>query len=400
MVQANMVTRITQFSQALDVGRRYLTDGPTPSQFAAILKNVDAGDVAAIVEIAEEMEAKDSHLQAVVSRRRESLTALEWSVVPDPVAKDQAAAKVEADYVDRSLRRLESFPRTLEHYATAIGPGIAVSENVWFRGRLVDTVDVPGHRLSGDILDETNDFYMLTDDDMVRGIPLRGAKFVVHVPDNRAGFPMRVSLTRAQAQLWLIKHYAIADWSAFSEVYGQPVRVAKYSGEISPKERKQMEVMLKNMGTDLWAMFSDNIDVTFLEAARNNQPFQGMVEWIERKQSILYLGQTLTTEQGGVGSLALGKVHEGVKAAIALSDIQKEKRTVEGQIIKPMLRFRFPNSTVPRALWQRNIAETRNIEADASWLAKFQFMKESQRPVDDEFVYDKLGIPLPKNRSV
>jgi phage gp29-like protein len=222
-----------RWSQRLDSWRRYLTDDPTPSQFSALLKQVDDGDLAAMVELNEEMEGKDAHLQNVAARRREALTALDWTITPDTSAVDQAKAKKAAEFCDQQLLALKSFPETLEHLADAIGPGIAVTELMWHRGRIADTNDVPGHRLLGDIFDQRPGVWIETEDEPVTGIKARPLKYIVHTPNSRAGFPLRVTPTRANAYLWLIKHYCISDWTSFTETYGQPVRVATYEGDLS-----------------------------------------------------------------------------------------------------------------------------------------------------------------------
>lgn len=387
--------RIVRHSTQLDSARRYLTDAPTPTKFAATLKSVDDGDLAAIVELAEEMEAKDSHLQNVAARRREALTALEWEIIPDAVAPDQKAAQEAAGFAREQLDGLQAWPEALEHLAEAIGPGISVLELVWWRGRLVDTIEVPGHRLIGSMSNEQGVF-ILTEEDQSQGVKATKPKFVIYTPNNRAGFPLRVSITRAQAYLFIIKHFSLASWVSFAEVYGQPVRVAKFSPEATPDEQSTVQTMLENMGQDMWAMFSEAVDIQFLEAARTNQPFEGLVDWVERKQSILYLGQTLTTEQGGVGSLALGRVHENVRASITLSDIAKERRAIRRCILTPMIRFRWPNVDMPVPHFQRRVIEEKSLDADRVELEKLRFMRELNLPVDQAIIYERLGYPMPE----
>ncbi len=386
--------RVVRHSTQLDTVRRYLTDAPTPTKFAATLKSVDDGDLAAIVELAEEMEGKDAHLQNVAARRRESLTALEWDIVPDTADPDSKAGEEAAQFAREQLDGLKSWPEALEHLALAIGPGISLLELVWWKGRLVDTIEVPGHRLTGSISNEAGVF-VLTDDDQSQGVKATKPKFVVYTPNARAGFPVRVSITRAQAYLFVIKHFSLASWVSFAEVYGQPIRVARFSSEATPEEQSKVQAMLENMGQDMWAMFSDAVDLEFKEAARGNQPFEGLVDWVERKQSILYLGQTLTTEQGSVGSLALGRVHENVRASITLSDIAKERRAIRRSILTPMTRFRWPNRAMPVPHFQRRVAEPLTLEEDTLTLEKMRYLDERNLALDDATRYELLKMPMP-----
>lgn len=387
--------RITRFSSTLDTWRRYLTDSPSPSNIARILRDVDAGDVAAMVELNEEIEAKDAHLQGVASRRREAVTALDWEIVPDTTTQDTKAATETAEYAQRRLENLASWPTTLEHLETAIGPGVAVSEMIWQEGELDQTIDVPGHRLDSNPT-EGSDIRVITDDHLVDGIKAYSPGFIVHLPNMRAGFPLRVTITRANAYLWVLKHFVIADWSSFSETYGQPIRVGTYEEGVATGDREQVEDMLKHMAADCWALFPQGVKVELLEAARANQPYEAMVDWIERKQSILWLGQTLTTEQGAIGSLALGQVHDNVRASITLSDLKAEARMIREQVLRPMIRFRWPGKDMPVPHFKRAIVEETNIEADRLMLEKLRYMQETGRSVDDDWVYESLGIPQPK----
>ena len=389
--------RIFRRSQYLDNNWRYLTDLPSVEKFAGYLKSADDGDIGAMVELNDEMEAKDAHLQAMASRRREALTALDWEIVPDEKTPDKNTAKAAADFVQEEFDRVRGWPGSLEHLAFAIGPGISAVELVWNRGRLVETVDVPGHRLQGSFYGHAG-VYLATDDSL-DGVLMMSPKFVIHTPDSRAGYPLRVTITRAQAVLWVFKHFALTDWGAFNEIFGQPVRLGKYEDGTQDSVKTEVRTMMENMGTDLWAVLPKSVEVQFLEAARATQPYSAMIDWLESRQTILYLGQTLTTEQGSIGSLALGKVHENVRASITLSDIQKEARTIENQVIRPMIRFRWPNQPVPMPHFKRKIIEARNLDADRLEMDRIRLARELGLIIDEDVLYDRLGLPQPKQQQ-
>ncbi|KKM98964.1 hypothetical protein LCGC14_1152670 [marine sediment metagenome] len=390
---------LVKFSPMHDSSRRYLTDAPTPERFASLLKDVDDGDIAAIVEMNEEMEAKDAHLQGVANTRRNALTALEWSIEPDTADKDSEGAGEAADYVTETFADIRSWPDTLQHLASAIGPGIALTELIWEKSRLVHTTDVPGHRLIGDTF-VSQQVNVLTDDEPVDGIPTDGfAKFVVHTPNSRAGFPMRVTITRAQAYCFIIKHFGIADWAAWSEMFGMPWRIAKFTGEATPGEKTEVQSMLENMGSDGWAMFSDAVEIQLLKGDAGTPPYSDLVDWVEKKQSILYLGQTLSTDVGPVGSFAAAKVHDNVRVDILIADIQDEKQMVREQIIRPMVEMRWPNGKRPLPHFVRRVIEAKNLDEERLNIEKLKFMAERGLRVDANVIYEMLGIPRPKDLS-
>lgn len=355
---------LVSFDKTLDMHRRYLTDSPTPARFAALMKQVDQGDIAAMVELADEMESKDSHLQGVANTRRLAITSLDWVVSPDTSSENTELATEAAKFVTSEFMRIRTrnglvgINALLEHMSLAIGPNIAVSEIIWKDGRILGFVPVPGHRLQQDsegriYIEQSMDKIYV--DDFTN-------KFIVHIPNPRAGMPFRVTLTRAQAWCYVIKHYVIADWASYSEIFGMPWRVAKVADGGSVEEVTQVRNMLKNMGPEGWAIFDADVDVTLLESSRGTQPYSQLLDWIEKKQSILYLGQTLTTELGNTGSFAAAKVHDNVRADLLMSDVKIEARMVRESIIRPMIEYRYPGVDMPVPQFKRVIltAETTN----------------------------------------
>ena len=395
--------RVVKHSVVLDDTRRYLTDSPDPAKMAAIMRAVDDGDIAAMVELNEEMEGKDAHLQGVANTRRLGLTALPWSIAaPSDLPDDQQDAAMEAaEFVMDAIDAIPSWdasvdqrPSILAHLSTAIGPGIAVVELVWSRGRLIHLEPVPGHRLTGDLFGG-HGVYVQTDDAIVQGLRARSPKFLVFTPSARAGAPLAVTITRAQGYLWLIKHFSIADWSAFAEVYGMPLRIGTIAGDAPAGAKDDAISMLKNMGTDTFGVFPEGVEIQLLEAARANQPFEGQVDWVERKQSILYLGQTTTTEPGPVGSLALGRVHDTVRASLTLSDIRNEAQAIQQQIFRWIVRNRWPGQNVPVPIFVRTVSTESKLDEDRLMLQKLAYLDSRALPVDDAWRYEALGVPQP-----
>jgi len=387
--------RYHRYSPMLDSFRRYLTDAPTPEKLATILKNIDEGDIAAICEVSQEIEAKDLYIQNLAARRREAVTALDWEIVADTTRKEDDEAQEAAEYCERVLRNLSTWPNTLKHLSTAIGPGVAVSELLWARGELVETVDVLGDRLDCDLY-ESPAICVITDDARISGIKTYSPGFIVHLPDARAGFPFRVTLTRATIYLWLLKHFAIADWSAFSEAFGQPTPYANYDETVDKAGREVTVDMLKNMGGGSWGAFPQGVTLSLLQASATNQPFEAMMTWIEKSLSVGWLGQTLTTEPGSVGSLALGRVHENVRASITLSDIHNEAETVRGQVLRPMVRIRWPQQNRPVPHFKRQVVEDQDLDNRRLRLDELRFAREVGLPLDRIWLHEELRIPVPK----
>jgi phage gp29-like protein len=301
-----------KWNQTLDSYRRYLTDSPTPQSFAATLRTIDSGDIAALLELDQEMQSKDTHLQAVANTRRQALAALDWKIEPAEHAADQTLALEAAAYCSEQLRGIETWEETLGHLTGAIGPNVAVAELVWDMAELVRTVDVPGHRLTGDPFAGPGLF--IETDSSSDNILVRPGKFIEYHPQRWAGFPYRVTRTHATVFPYLMIHFSRSDWMAFSELYGTPRRWAEYADSVSADTRSDVNDMLEEGSTDLSALLPAGVSLEHFQASGSGETYQNQLAWAEKKMSILYLGQTLTTDSGTHGSYAIARVHENVRA--------------------------------------------------------------------------------------
>lgn len=115
---------------------------------------------------------------------------------------------------------------------------------------------------------------------------------------------------------------------------------------------------------------------------------------------ILYLGQTLTTDVGSVGSFAAAKVHDNVKASILLSDMNQEARMIREGFLRQLVDCRWPGKKVPVPFWKRRVIEERNLDAKRVAMEKIAKMKEWNLRVDDDVIYEQLGLPMPIQTEV
>jgi phage gp29-like protein len=351
-----------------DAVRDYPATGLTPRRLTTILRAADAGDVTRAMELFEEMEEKDAHLFAVANKRRLALTGLPWSVVSAAEVEagvDRAAADAAADYCRAVLTRLEGFEDVLQHLALALGRNIAVAELVWTQGpdglTLEDIVPVEFTRMT---FDATGCLRLLTADDDRDGVALPPHKFVVHAPHAVSGHAMRGGLLRATALVFLAKNLALKDWMIGAELFGMPVRVARYDASVTPEEKEEMLHMLESLGSNAAGVFSKAIELQFLEAGQGKAPppYGQLCEFLNREMSKAWLGQTLTTETPGLGgSFGATRIHEEVRKDLRSDDLRKEARTLRRDLLAPLARLRFgPNAPVP--YFRRQVEGPRNLD--------------------------------------
>ena len=392
------------YPRAEDSLRDYPSAGLTPSRLTAILQEADDGSLSAPMQLFEEMEEKDAHLFAVANTRRLALTGLDWQVISAADVRegtDRGLAEETAAYCREVLFSLEAFDEVLQHLALAVGRNISIAEIVWevVEGELrpVDVVPIDFTRIVFDELDRPR---ILTEDNDQEGMELLPHKFIVHTPHSVSGHPQRGGLLRVTAMVYLAKNLALKDWMIFAEVFGMPIRIARYEPRATPEEKRELLHMLESLGSNAAAIFSRAVELQVIETKRgaSDPPFRGLIEFLNREISKAWLGQTLTTDIAGLsGSVSASRVHETVRQDIVADDIRKEGRTIRRDVLEPLTRFRFgPDAPVP--FFRRKIKQTRDVTELAGMLEVAVNQLGIEAPLG--WVREALGIPEPGEGEV
>ena len=384
-----------------DSVRDYPSVGLTPSRLAAILREADDGSLGTAMELFEEMEEKDAHLFSVANTRRLGLTGLDWQVVSTADIRedvDRGHADETAAYCREILLDLDSLDEILQHLALAIGRNISIAEIVWDVDNSelhpVDIVPVDFARI---VFDEFDRWRILTEEEPQNGIAPSPNKFIAHTPHSVSGHPQRGGLLRVTAMVYLAKNLALKDWMIFAEIFGMPIRIARYDPSASVDEKRELLNMLKNMGSEAAGVFSKAVELEIIEANRGtpSPPYDRLVNFLNREMTKAWLGQTLTVDMADQsGSKAAAEVHDRVRKDILLDDIRKEGRTVRRDILRPLVQFKF-GLEVPVPFFRRKPEEPRDLRELADVLSVAVNDLGIQAPT--RWVHDTLGIPQATN---
>ncbi len=385
--------------QKEDTWREYPADGLTPTRLAMILKAADAGDVDSALHLYEQMEEKDAHLFSVAQTRRLALTGLEWRIIPAAdrhSVRDKVLSEEVAAYCGEQLSRLDCFEDALRHLSLAVGRNVAVAELVWEsvggEHRIADITPVDFARLTTDELDGVR---ILTEDEPVEGVLPPPNKFVMHMPQSLSGHPMRGGLLRVSAIAYLAKHYAVKDWMVYSELFGMPIRIARYDPSASPEEKRELVTMLQELGSAAVGIFSKAVELEIRQAqlgALGTSPYESICGFFNRELSKAWLGQTLTTDtsqQTGTHSAAV--IHERVRRDILFDDMRNEARTIRRDVLGPMVRVAFGDGA-PVPYFRRVPREDRNV-LDLARVMSIAVNQLGAR-IPAEWAHGALEIPL------
>lgn len=401
-----------------DLWRDYPADGLTPPRLVSILREADAGSAAAQMWLFEQMEEKDAHLYSVANTRRLAVTGLNWEIVSAAqmpgwgaartVSHDRALADDAAAFCETILRTLPGFEESLQHLSLATGRNIAIAELVWEatrRGvRLAELRSVDFARI---VVDELGEVRLLTEAANHDGIALPPDKFIVHTPQSASGHPLRGGLSRVTSLAFLAKHFAIKDWLIFAEVFGMPVRIARYAPNATVEEKRDLLNMLKELGSDATGVFSKAVELEIIQSRTPGEVnlYENLCLYFDREISKAWLGQTLTTDTARMlASAGAAAVHDQVRRDLRDDDLRKEALTLRRDLLAPLARFEFgPGVAVPHF---RRVLEPR-FEPEALSRTLDIAVNQLGARVPRRWVHAALGIPeatadepvLPGNRQ-
>ncbi len=385
--------------------------GLTPDRLRAILRAADRGEQRDYLTLAEEMEERDPHYAAVLGVRKRAVSALK----PEVEAASDAARDLDVAKAVRELVGGPQFPALVEDCLDALGKGFAAVEIVWRRGRRWtperyewrdprwfrwDLEDGRTLRLLDDCCAGRQDCCAGRQDccagrqNCYRGVPLAPAKWIVHVPRLRSGLPARGGLARPAAAAYLVKAYAITDWTAYAEVYGMPLRLGRYGPGATENDIETLIGAVANLGTDAAAVMPDSMRIEFQQAASGAgggaEIFRDLAKYVDSQISKAVLGQTMTTDDGS--SRAQAQVHDAVRGDILRSDARQLAATLNRDLVTPFVRLNFgAEVAAPRLLLPA--AEPEDTEALARAL---QRLVPLGLPVQASVVRDRLGLPDPE----
>lgn len=370
--------------------------GLTPQKLANILESAQQGDLVAQADLFDDMEERDGHLFAELSKRRRSVLGLEWSLMP-PRDASQAEVKAAAD-LDARLRDTLDMENVLFDLTDAIGKGFACLEIDWQRdgkGWWMQTLHRRPQRWFTVPQDNRNEL-RLRDNSAPNGAPLWPLGWMVHRHDARSGWLPETALFRVLAWPYLFKHYSLRDLAEFLEIYGLPLRLGKYPAGASKKEKATLMRAVMAVGHAAAGIIPQGMEIDFQNATEGrSDPFRAMMDWAEATTSKAIVGQTLTSQSGqnGEGSRALGEVHNDVRHDITVSDAKQLQPTLTQQLVQPLalLNGYITDPTrAPRFVF--DVAETEDIKLYADSLPALVNIGVQ---IPKGWANEKLGIPVP-----
>lgn len=367
--------------------------GLTPARLASIMQQAEQGNLIAQAELFADMEEKDAHLYAEMNKRKRAILTIDWEIRPPRNAS--AAEKAQAEYLTEMVQDVPAWDNLLLDTLDGIGHGYSCIELEWLLSGKEYLVKAATHRppswFTVNRFDQ-NDLRLR--DNTSNGAELTPFGWIVHKHRARTGVLARTGLHRMLAWPFLFKNYAIRDLAELLEIYGLPIRLGKYPPGTGDAEKATLLRAVTQLGHAAAGIIPESMSIEFQTfAAANHDPFQAMVTWAEQSMSKAILGGTLSSQADGKSSTnALGKVHDGARHEILISDSRQLAATLTRDLLYPLLALNGQQITDPRRMPHLffDVREEEDFKMLADALPN---LVNLDMPVPVSWVQRKLSIP-------
>lgn len=374
----------------------------TPARVAAFLQQADDGDPSAFAELCQEIEDRDTHIVATLGVRRRSVANLGWGL---QAASEDARDRTIAAGAERAIRDVAGLEQGFMDLLDAVMKGYAAVEIMWGRreGLVVPrALEQRPQQWLRPSPDDASAWNVVDVSEPVRGVPLWPRKWVVHTSRAKSGHPVQAGLGRALVWWYLFKTYATRDWVTHNEKFGSPLRVGTYQPGTSPDDITLLEQALQQLGVDAAAVVPAGMEIDFVSDAgvkTGGDTWERFLVHANREISKAILGQTLTTEEGSSGSLALGQVHNDVRADLRDADARELASTLTRDLVGPIVELNWGASApTPRFVFNVDPPADRKADAEVQEARGrvFAAARALGVPVSTAQVREELGLRTPE----
>jgi len=385
-----------QTAQLTQLQREYANHparGLTPMKLVRILEEAEKGNLQAQAELFADMEERDAHLFAEMSKRKRAILSIDWTIQPPPNAS--AAEKKQAEFAAELMTDLAGWEDILLDALDGIGHGFSCLEIEWQQlGRTWLPKSLHHRPQSWFQVSQYDQNALHLCDNSPDGAELIPFGWVRHIHRAKSGYVARAGLHRILAFPYLFKNYAVRDLAELLEIYGMPLRLGKYPSGSGDAEKAALLRAVTQLGHSAAGIIPDTMSIDFENAAVGTEvPFEAMVELMERSMSKAILGGTLTSQADGKSSTnALGNVHNEVRHDLSASDCRQLGPTLSRDLVFPILVLNGQTIDDPRRR-PRLVFDAREPEDIAALSDAIPKMVDVGLEVPQQWARRKFGVP-------
>ncbi len=327
------------------------TLGVSPAQLQRYSTQADNGDDRNMIAVYRKMEKDDPQYRTVTNIRRRRVAMLDWSMLP------ASGEQADIDFA----RDLESLLRTPPGFDVDCRPrhgvnglmyilqdrhftGYALAQQIQqeVNGRLAPTfmfADPRCFQFAGDRSREIR----LRRTGIVDGEQLDSRQWIQAIPEESGvARPYEGGIARTVAFLFAARGLATRDYIRFLELYGQPIRIAKYDrSSVEEGEVDDVINALATMSSDFSLVVPSDFDVSFATPGQmDNPPYRAFLDRTDAAISKLVLAQSTSTDAASNRSQT--QVHQDeMRESIIRPDSIELEDVINRQVIATTLSLNY-----------------------------------------------------------
>lgn len=323
----------------------------------------------------------DGHLESVMEKR--SISVINKKLI----FTEKNENGKENEFMREMVLDTPWMRKLLKLAMSSISYGHSLIELIPKDGMIHDVVLIPRQN----VIPETG-FLMEDTSTPNKGAYFREENFQYHNYLIEVGGPKDYGKLMTAAQYVIYKRGGFGDWAQCAEIFGSPFRVGKYN-KYDDDVRATLEKSLEQMGSAPYAVIPEGAELEFID---NNQTgrsdiFSKLIEFCKSEISVLYLGQTMTTEDGS--SRSQSEVHKEVEEEINMSDMIEIEFILNWQFV-PKLRnigYNIPEGKI-------SFDQTKALPIEERIKIDMQVSEKVFYP--DEYWYETYGIDKPTAEEI
>lgn len=366
--------------------------GLTPQKLHNLFVSAEQGNLCGQADLFSDMEEKDAHLYAEISKRKRALLTLDWWIEPPAKASEQE--KRDAEELEAWLRDRDDLEDVMLDALDGIGHGFGAQYIQWELNQKVWLPESITYHPQRNFMTPVNRQNELRLRDMTgTGEALWSFGWILHEHKAKSGYIARSGLYRVLALPWLFRNLSTRDLADFCAIYGIPMRIGKYPAGSGEAEQDTLLHAITMLGRRAGGIMPKEMDVEIKEAAKGtHEPFVALIDWAERSMSKAVLGGTLTSQSDGKSSTnALGNVHNEVRQDLKVSDARQLAATLSRDLVYP-IRTLNQRNVDPRRRF-RFVFDTRDIEDIGEMSKAIPPLVQVGVRIPEKWLRDKLAIP-------
>ena len=373
--QPNAKTNITLNKVSIDQPEPMFRHIINPNSIHFALSDAELGKLRSIQALYRQLYKFDDNLAADTDVRTEAAKTASF-ILPDNLGKQQA------DYFNEFLSNF--LPDLIDHVMDLKLRGLLFRQIIYTQENGLYKVSAFEDYKNLDLRHENRKVELYIND---KPVSLSNLKFVALYND----YPVYESLLKYYA----FTSFALNNWASFMEIYGKPIRIGKYKPGSAQNEKDNLWNMVKNLGTDLAAMISENTAIEFVEhksVSASSDLYHNLLKFCRESVTKRILGQVLTTTSQATGSYAQAKVHEMVRQDILAGDLRDAGLYISN-ICTLLNQINFNQDKISVKLMVNDkIDLEKRIDIDTKLSALV--------PLDPDYYYNTYNIPKPAKTNV